>query len=257
MSTAWMSEFALAGGIGFGLGGACMMQALRRLGSPHALLAVESITAVIAGFLSWVVLDDKLAPMQIIFCALILSGVLIAGSSWIHDMETQSRSRSIQGYCFAGAASVFQAISLVISRHAFLEAKELGVGISSLDAAFVRMIGGFAIALILLIFVATRNPNHKHPRGPIIGDLLQRQKPLREQPWVWITLNALLGPVLGVTCWLWAVSLLNPGIVQSIAATAPILAIPISRFLESNPIEKRFFIGAPIAILGITALMIC
>lgn len=256
MPTVLMWEFAVAGGIGFGFGGFCMMQALKRLGSPHALLAVESITAVFAGFLAWVVLEDKMTFNQILCCGVILIGVFIAGSSGGKKAETITRDKCQQGYYFAYAASLFQALSLVISRHAFLEARTLDTDIDKFNAAFIRLLGGVVIALVLWMLLKLRSRNNPASLKKESSRLFPKMKPLREQPWVWVIANALFGPVLGVTCWLWAVSKLNPGIVQSIAATAPMIAIPISRLMESRLIERRFFIGAPIAILGITALII-
>jgi drug/metabolite transporter (DMT)-like permease len=248
-------EFALAGGIGFGLGGFCMMQALKCLGSPRALLAVESATAVLAGLFAWVALDDTLTPQQILSCAIILGAVLYAGSAWIRE-EPMARRNSIYGYTLAGAAALFQATSLVLSRHAFLEARGLGVPVDMFNAAFIRLCGGLSIALLLIMANVIRQGGRisLHPVG--LSQLWVRKATFKQQPFVWVTANALFGPVLGVTCWLWAVSLLNPGIVQSIAATAPLISIPVSRCLESHPLGTRFYVGAPVAILGITLLML-
>ncbi len=255
MPTALLWEFALAGGIGFGLGGYCMMQALKRLGSPQSLLMVESCTAIIAGGLAWVALDDILTIPQILSCAIILCGVLFAGSSWIKE-ETTSRKAPLQGYLYAAAAAMFQAMSLVLSRHAFLVAADLDAGIDKFNAAFIRLVGGLLIALLLISFSSFRTKSQLSFKWSYFSQLVFRNRSLKQQPLIWVLANALFGPVLGVTCWLWAVSLLNPGIVQSIAATAPLISIPISRKLESHPLGSRFFIGAPIAILGITALML-
>lgn len=247
--------FALAGGIGFGLGGACMMQALKRLGSPRALLTVESGTAVLAGFFAWVALDDRLTLQQILSCGVILSAVLLAGSSWIQE-EVATRRHSLVGYLFAAAAALFQAISLVLSRHAFLSARELAVDIDMFNAAFIRLVGGLLIAL-LLIALTVRRKGDRAALAPLgLSRMILERRPLRQQPWIWVTANAVFGPVLGVTCWLWAVSVLNPGIVQSIAATAPLISIPVSRLLESHPLGRRFYIGAPLAILGISMLVL-
>ena len=254
MPTLSMVQFAVAGGIGFGLGGYCMMQALKRLGSPQSLLTTESCTAMLAAILTWVSLNDTLTRHEIIACCVILCGVLYAGSFWIEDTVWENKRTSIQGYALAVSASFFQAISLVISRHAFLEAARAELGINMFQAAFFRLLGGLAVALVLFLalFLVSRKP--KDSGTSSVPKLFAKGKSVKDQPLIWVSANALMGPVLGVTCWLWAVSQLNPGIVQSIAATATLISIPASRLLESRKLGIRYFIGAPVAILGVAAL---
>ena len=249
-----MMQFAIAGGIGFGLGGYCMMQALKRLGTPQSLLTTESCTAILAAILSWFTLKDTLTVHEIIACSVILCGVMFAGSSWIEDKVWESRRNSIHGYTLAISASFFQAISLVISRQAFLEAAKTELSINMFQAAFFRLLGGFAIAMILMLATFFLRAKSKDSETKTAKKLFSTGKSMKEQPLIWVTANAVMGPVLGVTCWLWAVSQLNPGIVQSIAATATLISIPASRLLESRKLGIRYFIGAPVAILGVAAL---
>jgi drug/metabolite transporter (DMT)-like permease len=248
-------EFGVAGAIGFGLGGFCMMRTLQRLGSPRALLSVESLTAIFAGLGAWTFLGDTLTVTQVLFCGLVISGVLFAGSTWIkEDATTQAASRS--GYLFATGAAFFQAVSLVISRHAFLSAASEGLPVNTFNAAFLRLGGGLMAAGLMLLVANGLRRRLPSLRGLPIRSLVDRGNPLHKQPAFWIFCNALFGPVLGVTCWLWAVSLLNPGLVQSIAAVAPLISIPIARKLEHHHLGVRFYIGAPVAILGLTGLVL-
>lgn len=257
MSISAVLRFAAAGAIGFGIGGYCMMLTLRRLGTPTALLLVESCTAVLAGLLAWFALGDVLAVSQILACLTILAGVLIAGSGWIAASQPAQLHHRIAGYGFGILASASQAVSLVLSRQVFLQSATLGEPIDKLDAAWIRLIGGALLACLILLTLRRRNWHQPHPpRNPEASAFrwFRSQTPLLQQPLTWMLINALMGPVMGVTCWLWAVSLLNPGIVQSIAATAPLISLPIARCLEREPIGIAFFIGAPVAIIG-TALL--
>ncbi|MCF7732909.1 MAG: EamA family transporter, partial [Akkermansiaceae bacterium] len=69
--------FMLAGGIGFGLGGWCVFQALRRIGSTLTLLIVECAAAVFATAIGWSFLGAALQPWEIVFIVLILAGVIL------------------------------------------------------------------------------------------------------------------------------------------------------------------------------------
>ena len=56
--------FALAGAVGFGIGGFAMFRALPLLGAPLASLVVETTAAVVAGVLAWVWFADAVAHAQ-------------------------------------------------------------------------------------------------------------------------------------------------------------------------------------------------
>ena len=256
MPSRLMLGLAIAGGIGFGIGGFCMMQSLKRLGTPTSLLMVESMTAVLAGFLAWLAVKDTMNTLQIIACAMILVSVIFAGWTWMKESQPEARKVRYTGYSFAFLASSCQAISLVISRQVFVTAAQAGQPIDKLDAAFVRMVGGAAIASLFLIALTFRHRDMPDfmKREKVRFQWLRSGHPFHQQPLFWISVNGLMGPVLGVTCWLWAVSLINPGIVQSIAAVSPLISLPVARMLEKEKLGIQFFIGAPIAIAGIALL---
>ena len=66
--------------------------------------------------------------------------------------------------------------------------------------------------------------------------------------------NGLAGPVLGVGCYQWALATTPGGIVLPIAATAPLLAIPIAWKLEGDRPTRRSLVGGVIAVAGCVAL---
>ena len=69
--------FVCAGALGFGLGGLSLLAALPRLGAPLASLVEETVAAPVAAIVAWVAYSDKVATNQIVFCAVILVGVVI------------------------------------------------------------------------------------------------------------------------------------------------------------------------------------
>jgi drug/metabolite transporter (DMT)-like permease len=69
-------------------------------------------------------------------------------------------------------------------------------------------------------------------------------------------LNALFGPVLGVTCLMWAISLVhNPGLVQTVAATATLLTVPAARRLEGARPGRNYYLGSLLALAGVAFLL--
>lgn len=238
--------FFVAGGVGFGLGGWCVFHALRRVGSTLSLLIVECGAAVFAAAIGWVILGAVLSWQQIALAGLILTGVIVGMAPGpIPDLR---RSQVFAGCGLALAASLFQAISFNMSRHAFNLLQRDGVEIAFSSAAYQRLLGGAAVAAVLYIATAGL-------RSGASAALPKFASPLPAP--VWVCLNALFGPVLGVTAMLWAISMVgNPGLVQSVAATATLLTVPFAWFLEKARPGWTYYFGCALALCGTVGLLL-
>ncbi len=239
--------FFLAGGVGFGLGGWCMFQALRRVGSTLSLLIVECGAAVFAAGIGWIALGAALRWEQMLFAGLILCGVIIGMTPG--PIPNLKRTHVLAGCGLALAASLFQAISFNISRHAFNLLRDAEESIAFSSAAYQRLIGGLLVAG--LIYGLTALWSRRHSISPPTRHVSPFPAP------VWVFFNALFGPVLGVTCMLWAISLVeNPGLVQSVAATATLLTVPFAYALEKARPGWTYYLGCLIALIGTTGLIL-
>jgi drug/metabolite transporter (DMT)-like permease len=74
--------------------------------------------------------------------------------------------------------------------------------------------------------------------------------------WIWILLNALAGPTFGVSCYLWGLKTTKTAIVLSIVAITPLVAIPLTAWLEGERPRKRSIIGGIVAVAGVVALVL-
>jgi drug/metabolite transporter (DMT)-like permease len=244
--------FVCAGGIGFGFGGWCTFQALRRVGSTLTLLIAECAAALFALVIGWVVLGASLHPWQVVFSAMVIGGVVMGMTP---GPIPALGSKAVWAGCgYATLGALFQAVSLSLSSHAFVLMKTAGERIQPIEAAYQRLLGGAAIAVILYAVTAAIRKTSGNP----VPDTRAAPFPESRLPApVWVTLNALFGPVLGVTCLLWAVSLVgNPGLVQTVAATATLLTVPFARRLEGARPGSRYFIGCGLALGGVAGLLL-
>lgn len=241
--------FFTAGAIGFGLGGMCMFLALPRLGAPLASLMVESLAAVTAAGLAWIWYGDAIEPSRFAWIAMTLTGVGIGLMPYIRG---RGRPSGIQaggqagvraGALWAVLAGAGQAVSIVISRKALISMKLAGASPDLLTAAFQRLLGGFVVALAVWGLFGLLG---ERPFARASGDLGPSAR-----PWLWVVLNALFGPILGVTCLIWALKTMQPGLAQTIAATAPLISIPFSRWLEGHSPPPLFYFGCLWAIAGL------
>lgn len=245
--------FLLAGGIGFGFGGWCVFQALRRVGSTLTLLIVECAAAVFAAALGWIWLGAALGRREMAFAALILAGVVVGITPG--PIPALPRKAVVAGCVLATAAALCQAVSFTLSRHAFTLLQSAGESIQPLGAAYQRLLGGCLVAVLLHALAMAARKGSPAPKSPDA-----RSAPLPASPLpasVWVALNAVSGPVLGVTCMLWAISLVaNPGLVQAVAASSTLLTVPFARRLEAARPRASYYLGCLLALGGTAGLLL-
>jgi len=93
----------------------------------------------------------------------------------------------------------------------------------------------------------------------LLGRLPDRPAPnadpaVKRRAFLWLLANGLVGPVLGVGCYQWALATTPSGIVLPIAATTPLLAIPIAYWIEGERPSRRSLLGGAVAVAGAVAL---
>jgi drug/metabolite transporter (DMT)-like permease len=241
----------LAGMIGFGAGGWCMFQAFPRIGSTLALLVVECAAALVALLLGWIFLGAAISPSQALFTALILGGLFYALAPY--HLPGGSPASLWTGVGFTVLGALGQGISWVLTKTAFLNLLDSGEELGHLTAAYQRLIGGFFLALVIVVL------SRAWPRGAAFagagGSPFLRTGARRGG--AWMLANALAGPVLGVSAMMWAIrSVGNPGLVQAVVATATLFSVPLSRLTENRRFRPNYFLGTFLALSGVGGLLL-
>lgn len=269
--------FAVAGAIGFGIGGICMFRALPLLGAPLAALLVETGAALTAAALAWAWFRDPIAPLIGVACLVILAGVVLGLTPYVRSPARTATqpAHTLRGVAYVLVAALAQAVSAVVSRWALLAAQQADpipdgparnlAFVAS--AAFDRLLGGVAVALLILIaaralsrrsaaadLALRRGGGFAPGMVPARNELGRAGRVLPDTAWFWVGANSLFGPVIGVTAMVWALQTLQPGVAQAIAATAPLIAIPAARWLEGYRPPPRYWIGAALAVGGLVGL---
>jgi len=221
--------FFLGGLVGFGIGGVAMFQSLPRLGSNLSTLIVQCGSAVVAATVEFAWLGTRLSPTQIGCAVLTLAGVVIGLLP--RSMPRVSPGEWRVGVAWAVLSAAGQGVGAVISRKAFIVAAALHDKIDPGSAAYQRALGGLLVAALVLLLTFRRTDA---PRAP-------------GRAWPWVGANALTGPVLGVTCYQWALRTTPAGIVQPIVAAAPLLTIPFAAWLEGTRPRATYYLGAVLA----------
>ena len=241
--------FFLSGLIGMGLGDLGVYGALPLLGSRLTVLMTQCLAAPIAALGEWLWLDTRLTGAQLLWGVVVLAGVIVALlPSRAHPPQVALKPI---GFLFGLLAAAGQGLGALVSRKGGLVADAAGElshnATFGLNAAYHRILAGlvFTALWFLALRFLRKLPARPEPDAT---------PPARRRARMWILANGLAGPVLGVGCYQWALATTPSGIVLPIAATAPLLSIPIAFWLEGDRPTRRSLIGGVIAVAGCIAL---
>ena len=243
--TAW---FFISGVVGLGVGDLGVYGALPLLGSRITVLMVQCLSAPLAALGVWWWLGTRLPIAQMFWGGMILLGVFVAiapGSS----NPPRVRVKPI-GFLYGFVGACGQGLgAALLSRKAVMVAAAAGESVSNvtfgLTAAYERLLAGlvFTLGWFWIMRLLRRLPDR-----PSSGS------PKSRTPLLWTLANGLAGPVAGVGCYQWALATTPSGIVLPIAATTPLISIPITFWLEGDRPSRRSIAGGIIAVAGCIVL---
>jgi drug/metabolite transporter (DMT)-like permease len=251
--------FIAAGAVGFGVGGLSLLAALPRLGAPLASLVEETVAAPVAAIVAWFWYSSKLTNLQLVFCAVILVGVVIGLLPYV-------RATAVKGVAFKNVAlgiglallaALAQGISVAATQHGQQLMKAAHTPPDAITVAFQRLIGGAVVALAIYGFarwIWGRRWGFTAADGSVKSVLSSGGGKITTRPLFWGGLNSLFGPILGVTCLVWALQTISAGVAQSVQAVAPLIAVPFAFWLQGHKPPRLWYVGAVVAIAGLALL---
>lgn len=247
--------FFLSGVVGFGFGDIGLFYALPRLGSRLTLLMTQCLAAPIAGVTEWAWMGTRLSMIQVVAIVIILLGIVIALAPG--KLKPGGMRNFAIGIPFGLVAAIGQGMGGVLSRKAYMDAFESGhwtdvTGVwesivMGATSGYQRLIGGVLVIgsfYFLSLMVRTLRTS---PRPP-------HDKESRGKKFYFVFLTAASGPILGITCFQWAMATTPSAIVQSIVAMTPLVVMPMSWFLEGDRPGGRAIIGSVISVVGVLLL---
>lgn len=221
----------LSGIIGITIGDTCYFSALRRLGPSHTIL-LEYLAPPFAAVIAWLVLSETLTWTQIAAGTLVILGVL---SVLTEKQPIASPLRSRSGLWFGVAAALCQAVGLVMAFQAFQQ-----FDMNAMQAAMIRLGAGTVVLTFALVVIRPRM-------------LVETKRALLQTNIPVLLLAIALGTFLAIWLQQLAISVVSPGIAQTLLSTAPLFMLSIS-IIRGRSVSVRAFTGTLIAMLGITGL---
>lgn len=240
----------VSGLLGFGLGDVALFQALPRLGSRLSILLVHCLATPFAAVVEYLWLGSTLSLLQILCIAMSLSGVAVALAP---ARGTQSRHAQFAlGIVWGLLAMLGQSMGAVLSRKAASIAQAAHHPLNGIDAASARSWGGILVSSIVFAVFLLREGRDAS------GGSAEKREPLsgeaKRQAYGWVLCNTLAGPVLGVSCYQWALGNAPTGLVLPIVALTPLVIMPMAHWMEGERTTRREIIGGIIAVAGVVLL---
>lgn len=238
--TAMVRRLLLSGVVGFGVGDVALFLGYRWLGARLTLLVNLSSAPIFGATLDYVLNGTVPSAPQAAAGAVIVAGVVLALWSG-QGRSPMPGARPGAGVVAALVAGFGQGCGAALTRFAKAVAPG-GMLLPSWQEAFVRVIPGlgFSLAMWLLVdkcFLSSR----RQPAFPS----------WRSAAGAWTAGAALFGPVLGVSCFQWALSSAPGAVVLSVTAMTPVLVIPLIMWVEGDRPGYAAVAGAFVAVAGV------
>lgn len=236
LTTVQVVFLSLSGVVGFAFGDTFLFRSYEHNSARITSLIMSTAPAVSALF-GFVLLDERLSAFGWLGMAVTLGGIALVIQEG-RNGAAQARQFTRAGVIFALLAAIGQAGGLVLAKKAFMIGPVHGV-----VATFVRLAAAVAVILPWNVWVGT----YRTPRKVFAADRTALALTL---------LGAFLGPFLGVTFSLIAISNTTVAIAATIMATVPVLMLPTVRIVHRESLTWRSVVGAVIAVLGVALLFI-
>jgi drug/metabolite transporter (DMT)-like permease len=231
----------LSGVVGILLGDSLLFSALARLG-PRRNAVLFATNAPMTVLLAWLLLGETLGVWQVVGCLIVTFGVTLA------VMFGRGRSAGVGsgtagwdsvsgplwiGVALALGAALCQAFGVLIAKPALV------AGVDPVAASALRT-GISAIGLQVAC------------RLPFRWAAERAQANARD--YMFILGSGLVGMALGMTLLLLALRDGQTGLVATLAATSPVLVLPLLRLLTKQMPPLPAWIGAGVAVMGTSLL---
>lgn len=225
----------LSGLVGFVFGDLFLFKSYTIIGSRFSML-IMTLVPPIAALFGWLLLDEKLSPMNYLGMSVTIFGIALA----IFNRSGKNKNKiklklSTKGILFAFGGAAGQAVGLVISKMGMKD-------YSPFAATQIRLIAGM-VGFVLLVTILGRWKN--------VFSAIRNKGGMTNT-----TIGSIFGPFLGVSFSLIAVQYKQAGIVSTIMSIVPVLIIAPAILIYKQKVSVLEIIGAVISVIGVSLFFI-
>ena len=224
----------ISGFAGLVVGDTFLFKAYRSIGARLSMLVMAMVPPISALF-AFFFLGERLSVYGIIGIVVTVSGIAVVVLKR-EEKPTSNYKIDNTGIFFAFIGATGQAVGLIFAKHAFNEGE-----ISGFLASFVRI----ASAVIIIYPLALLTRRYKNPVQVFMND---------KQALLFTAIGSIIGPYLGITFSMIAISHSKVGIASTLMATVPIIMLPLVRYYYKEKLSWISILGAVVAVSGIAIL---
>ncbi len=226
----------ISGLIGIFLGDTALFAALQRLG-PSRTSIVFTFHAPMTVIMGWFILEEHLPWLTLLGCGIVTVGVLIAILGRRNNKEPKSidstQGRLRYGIVLGLLAAFGQAAGSIIARPIMVE------GVDPVTASAIR-VGISALCLLCVGFIP--NPLFR-PKTQYTVKLIGI-----------IMLSGFLAMGIGMTLLLYGLALGDAGVVTTLAATQPVLVLPLLWISTGKIPPLMAWVSAVLTLIGLALI---
>ncbi len=235
--------FGLSGLVGLGLGDYFGFTSYAILG-PRNGSVLTTLAPGASLLMGYYLLDEKLNWIGIAGMAITISGIIWISLSKKEQAKITSShfGNKEKGIFFGILAAFCQGFGLVFAKMGMSFTLE-NQNFSSVHATFIRL---FVSTIVTYGVTIT------------IGKMREINEPLWENKnkgLKYIVAGTLFGPTIGVVLSMYAVSLINVSVAQTIFSLVPVIVLPLGYIFYKEKITFKSALGAAVAISGVIILI--
>ncbi len=225
---------ALSGVVGILLGDTLNFAAVGRLG-PRRAGAIFALNAPMAAVLGWLALGETLGGRAALGIGVTVAGVALAimgrPPQTAHRLEQQS-GRLRAGLAFGLLAALGQASGALIAR------PYMQGGLDPYLGSLIRVgASGLVMGVIATLPLAPPRPKSVTPATLLLT-----------------ALTAVIGLLLGMTLFLYALKGAQTGIIATLSATSPVIILPLLWLRTGQRPSTKSWAGAALAVAGLALI---
>lgn len=235
-ATATQWGYLLASGVvGLVLGDLCTFRAYLEVGAQRTMV-VSTATPIFTAVLAWLALGETVSGREAAGMVVIVGGVMLAIRDRVPVRAPIAGAHPIRGVVLALGGSLGQAGGLLLSKRGLGPSSSIAGAITATQIRVLAGIAGFAIVLTA------------------VGWWPRLWASLRDRRAVALTATgALLGPGIGVSLSLYAVTHTSAGVAAALMSLTPILVLPVV-LARGDRVGPAGIAGALLAVLGAIVL---
>lgn len=227
---------AISGFIGLVFGDTFLFKAYQHIGARIGML-IMSLAPPISAFFAFLFLGENLSILGLLGIAVTMGGIAIVVLQR-EEKPTSKYKISKIGIFYAFLGAVGQGVGLIFAKLAF----NLG-DINGFVATFYRI----AVAIIIFWPIYAYSTRRINPFTAYHGN---------KKALTFTFIGSIIGPYLGITFSMIAISYTKVGIASTIMASVPILMLPFSKYYYKERLSWKSIIGAMLAVGGIALLFL-